>query len=229
MLLPVYRILLSGAVVLSITGLVYASGHGWSFGHGAASAFNNRAMGSGASSATAPRGGATSPGAGRGNGPRFGSQFSRGAAAMGRSNSAFGAETSKLKGGNRSGTASTTNPSGTRDGDSAGDHQQGKPTVTGTARALQQQQLNNERILQHREAQAQRLRDISQRNGNQHLLDTADRMQKNAQTNYDRRASRLTNFPNSTASASTGSTGASSGGTSGTSTSGAAGTTSTSP
>ena len=45
---------------------------------------------------------------------------------------------------------------------------------------------NPQKILDHRLAQAEHLRSISARNGNEHLLNTADRMEANAQRNYDR-------------------------------------------
>jgi hypothetical protein len=45
---------------------------------------------------------------------------------------------------------------------------------------------NPQRILDHRLEQADHLRGISARNGNEHLLETADRMEANAQKNYER-------------------------------------------
>lgn len=48
------------------------------------------------------------------------------------------------------------------------------------------QTANATRIRDKRLQQANHLREISARNGNERLLDTADRMQDNAQRNYDR-------------------------------------------
>jgi hypothetical protein len=55
------------------------------------------------------------------------------------------------------------------------------------SQALAAQTSNAARIRDHRLQQADHLREISGRNGNERLLDTADRMQNSAQTNYDRR------------------------------------------
>jgi len=55
------------------------------------------------------------------------------------------------------------------------------------SQALAAQTSNAARIRDNRLAQADHLRDVSARNGNTRLLDTADRMQASAQTNYDRR------------------------------------------
>lgn len=49
------------------------------------------------------------------------------------------------------------------------------------------QRFNEERKLQHRQNVANQLRGIGERNGNQNLLDTADRMDQNAQRHYEKR------------------------------------------
>ncbi len=56
------------------------------------------------------------------------------------------------------------------------------------SQALSAQTSNASRIRDHRLEQADHLREISARNGNTRLLDTADRMETSAQTNYDRGA-----------------------------------------
>lgn len=50
---------------------------------------------------------------------------------------------------------------------------------------------NFERIQQHRLQQAEHLRGIAERNGNDHLLDTADRMEASANQNYQRQTGAL--------------------------------------
>ncbi|MCH7687188.1 MAG: hypothetical protein IH899_10985, partial [Planctomycetes bacterium] len=47
------------------------------------------------------------------------------------------------------------------------------------------------RTLKHRQKTAQRLRDISAWNGNERLLDTADKMQQNAQDQYEKRLEKI--------------------------------------
>jgi len=59
------------------------------------------------------------------------------------------------------------------------------------SRGPSQQQINEARIYEHRFDQAQRLRTISERNGNAHLLDTADRMESQANQHYNRRMERI--------------------------------------
>jgi hypothetical protein len=56
------------------------------------------------------------------------------------------------------------------------------------SQALAAQTSNAARIRDNRLEQADRLREISSRNGNARLLDTADRMQTSAQTNFERGA-----------------------------------------
>ena len=56
------------------------------------------------------------------------------------------------------------------------------------SQALAAQTSNAERIRDKRLEQADHLRSVSARNGNTRLLETADRMQNNAQTNFDRGA-----------------------------------------
>jgi hypothetical protein len=63
---------------------------------------------------------------------------------------------------------------------------------------------NPQRILDHRLQEADHLRAVSTANGNQHLLDTADLMQANATTNYQRQEQRLNQTtPNSSPDSST--------------------------
>ncbi len=50
---------------------------------------------------------------------------------------------------------------------------------------------NQQRILDHRLNQAEHLRGISERNGNEHLLETADRMEANATRNFERQQQRF--------------------------------------
>jgi hypothetical protein len=59
--------------------------------------------------------------------------------------------------------------------------------VSGTTQALDNQQS----ILTKRLQQADHLRAVSAANGNEHLLETADRMQANATTNFQRQQQRL--------------------------------------
>lgn len=56
----------------------------------------------------------------------------------------------------------------------------------GHSQALAAQTSNAARIRDKRLQQADHLREISERNGNERLLDTADRMQESAERNYDR-------------------------------------------
>ena len=56
------------------------------------------------------------------------------------------------------------------------------------SQALAAQTSNAERIRDKRLEQADHLRSVSARNGNTQLLETADRMQNSAQTNFDRGA-----------------------------------------
>ena len=63
--------------------------------------------------------------------------------------------------------------------------------VTGKQRALDMQRRNAERILNQRQITAQRLRDISAQNGNERLLDTADKMEQSAQQQYDKRLEKI--------------------------------------
>ncbi|MCE9527985.1 MAG: hypothetical protein K8R36_18240, partial [Planctomycetales bacterium] len=55
------------------------------------------------------------------------------------------------------------------------------------SQALTAQTSNAARIRDNRLEQADHLREVSAQNGNARLLDTADRMQNSAQTNFDRR------------------------------------------
>lgn len=66
--------------------------------------------------------------------------------------------------------------------------------LTGRDNALQVQRNNEERKLQHRQQTAQKLRDISARNGNGNLLETADRMDRNALEHYAERQQKIDQF-----------------------------------
>jgi hypothetical protein len=57
--------------------------------------------------------------------------------------------------------------------------------------ALEVQRRNAERNLKQRQDTAQRLRDLSDQNGNERLLDTADKMDQNAQEQYDKRLEKI--------------------------------------
>ena len=57
----------------------------------------------------------------------------------------------------------------------------GKKKVAGKKHAMKVQRRNAERNLKQRQKTAQRLRDISAQNGNERLLETADKMEQNAQ------------------------------------------------
>ena len=63
--------------------------------------------------------------------------------------------------------------------------------VTGKKHALEVQRRNAERILKRRQDTAQRLRDISAQNGNERLLETADKMDQNAQQQYEKRLEKI--------------------------------------
>lgn len=68
---------------------------------------------------------------------------------------------------------------------------------TGRKHASQVQRRNEERKLQHRRETAQHLRDIAKKNGNDRLLDTADRMEQRAQEHYKSRLERIDQFDRS--------------------------------
>ena len=73
-----------------------------------------------------------------------------------------------------------------------GDFGRVKPQkVTGKKHALEMQRRNAQRILKHRQETAQRLRDISAQKGNERLLDTADKMEQNAQDQYEKRPNKI--------------------------------------
>ena len=62
---------------------------------------------------------------------------------------------------------------------------------TGTKRAVGRQRRNEQRKLDHRRDQADRLRDISERNGNERLRETADRIETKAQEHFDKRTRKI--------------------------------------
>jgi hypothetical protein len=64
-------------------------------------------------------------------------------------------------------------------------------SLSGREHALARQRFNEERKLQHRNYVANHLREVGERNGNQNLLDTADRMEQKAQEHYDKRMARI--------------------------------------
>ncbi|MGV3486887.1 MAG: hypothetical protein ACO1RT_20900 [Planctomycetaceae bacterium] len=64
-------------------------------------------------------------------------------------------------------------------------------TLPGDRSALGKTTDNPQRILQQRMQQAEHLRAISQRNGNEALQQTADRMEASATTNFERQSMRL--------------------------------------
>lgn len=65
------------------------------------------------------------------------------------------------------------------------------PTVAGEGMAGE----NPQRILDQRLDQAEHLRALSERNGNERLLDTADRMEASANRNFERQQQRFTESP----------------------------------
>lgn len=68
--------------------------------------------------------------------------------------------------------------------------------LTGHGNPLAVQQGNEARILSQRQATAQMLRNLSARNGNQNLLNTANRMDQHALSHYTMRQAQLQNFAN---------------------------------
>jgi hypothetical protein len=66
--------------------------------------------------------------------------------------------------------------------------------TAGREKALQQQVLKEERTLRQRMDTAQKLRDIGKRNGNDQLLETADRMEQSAMQHFEKRLEKLNYF-----------------------------------
>jgi hypothetical protein len=64
-------------------------------------------------------------------------------------------------------------------------------SLSGREHALARQRFNEDRKLQHRNYVASHLREVGERNGNQNLLDTADRMEQKAQEHYDQRMAKI--------------------------------------
>ena len=62
---------------------------------------------------------------------------------------------------------------------------------TGRNGSLARQRANEQRKLDHRLGQADHLRDIAERNGNEKLLDTADRMELKAHEHYEKRIAKI--------------------------------------
>lgn len=62
---------------------------------------------------------------------------------------------------------------------------------TGRNGSLARQRANEQRKLDHRLGQADHLRDIAERNGNEKLLDTADRMELKAHEHYEKRMAKI--------------------------------------
>ena len=67
-------------------------------------------------------------------------------------------------------------------------HPSQRTAMPGEAGAPSTPLTNAERIQQHRLQQAEHLRSISERNGNEALMNTADRMEARANTNYQRQS-----------------------------------------
>jgi hypothetical protein len=63
--------------------------------------------------------------------------------------------------------------------------------LTGRDRAVGVQRANEERKLTQRQATAQKLREISKRNGNENLNDVADRMDQKALDHYEKRQAKI--------------------------------------
>ena len=68
---------------------------------------------------------------------------------------------------------------------------EGRGDLRGKEWALDRQRAVAERNLEKRYSQAEHLRGISERNGNERLLDTADRMEQRSQTQYERRTDKI--------------------------------------
>jgi hypothetical protein len=66
--------------------------------------------------------------------------------------------------------------------------------LTGRDNALAVQRSNEERKLLHSQQTAQKLRDISAKNGNENLLDVADRMDQKALDHYAKRQEKIDEF-----------------------------------
>jgi hypothetical protein len=78
-------------------------------------------------------------------------------------------------------------------------YQTGSPSLESRARggdAFEQRRLNEERILNHRLDQAEHLRQQSASNGNAHLAETADGMERNAQQHFADHGQRIDSFQN---------------------------------
>jgi hypothetical protein len=108
---------------------------------------------------------------------------------VGRPSASFGSP-----GGSFGGSSFRTSPSSRWDstpGNSGGFRQdRDNSSFGGQARSdfgNQRQSTNQERIYEHRLDQADHLRQVSEDNGNTRLSETAERMEQNAQWNYDRR------------------------------------------
>jgi len=68
--------------------------------------------------------------------------------------------------------------------------------LTGRDNAFNVQRQNEERKLTHRQQTAQKLRDIAGRNGNDNLLQTADRMDQQALSHYEQRLAKIDELSN---------------------------------
>ena len=68
---------------------------------------------------------------------------------------------------------------------------EGRGDLRGREWALERQRTVAERNLEKRRSQAEHLRSISERNGNEQLLDTADRMEQRGQEQYQRRIDKI--------------------------------------
>ena len=66
--------------------------------------------------------------------------------------------------------------------------------LTGRENALYRQLRNEERKLAHQMQVAERLRNLSELNGDEHLLEAADRLEEKALTHYTKRLAKITEF-----------------------------------
>jgi hypothetical protein len=69
------------------------------------------------------------------------------------------------------------------------------PGLNRAGGGLERAATNQQRILDHRLNQAEHLRGVAERNGNENLLETADRMEANATRNFERQQQRFAGDP----------------------------------
>lgn len=111
-----------------------------------------------------------------------------------------GGKSGGQRGVSRTGSRSGTGPSksdrtfGGERGQSSAKSLDNHPSSTrlsGRDHARSVQRLNEERKLTHRQQTAQKLREIGERNGNDNLLRTADKMDQQALDHYDKRMNKI--------------------------------------